>query len=1257
MKTTLRRQSATRRVRTVASFVVLVAVIVSVLSAHWSSDAAAPVAAPANCTAPGIQIATDPAGDQFGAQPLGQNGQQDLVAVSIAEEYDFAGRGTLVATMKVSQLDPNALPRNANWVTFFTARHADNTTTEYFVSADTNETGAISYNYGHVDGSNNVTNGTADNGTLSAAGKTLTVKLALEKVKKPVAATPLPTLTGATVDLSAGKTISNVRGQTYMLIGATTVGGLLQDIDNTNGGSYSFVGAAACAPEATPTPTPTATPTPTNGGGGDPAACVSANTILRTDPTSDQTGNPAANQQLDIQSISIAEDYRILNSERLIFKMKVANLSTLPANGVWRTVFTVGASSFFVSMNTDLNSVVFYEYGTVTGTTVAGLGAPDEASFTPDGNITISIANSKVGNPQAGTTLTAISGRTQQFVGTTGTGAFLNMDSTTPDATYSLAGKSPSCTPTAPVSGATYLKGGIDFSPTVALQAPATVRDGEPSLRVDKYGNAYVSAIRGVPAGNDLWYIDLRPTVGGQPNPNYDPFMRNPQYRGQPDAFTGEGQPSLLADGGGDVDLAVSFPDSDTENPNAPPTLTFTSLALANISTAKSTDRGITFTKNPAGNVTGGLPIDDRQWFEAVGANTVYMIYRTAAPAVTQIQRSNDGGLTWGPARTAGAIGQVGSVDVHKATGTVYLSGSTGQVCVGTPLSPLDEPLTYTCKQAAPANANIFFVVKVADDGTPNGTAYVTFSDGRSIFIAYSSDKGQTWSTPIRVNDGLETRTSLFPWIETGPVPGSLGIVWYATDSATNTNDSNWRVYFASATGANTNAPTFRQVEAGDHIHHASNISLSGLDPTNPNVNRNLIDYFQIAFDPTGAAVIAYTDDHNDFDGNTYVMRQISGASIKGGNIPTPVEGSALPAPAPLSADGSQVVDPPMDARTSTVITRTAEPVDIVSIKYSAEPGTGSPVLVATMKVTDLTVIPPSGSWRMAFAANAPDSVLSPTGQFTFGVADRGDQFFVQALTDAAGAQTYRFGTAARNGDGSIAYTDRGAADGGAFDQTAKTITVRVSLNKLNPFVKQGNPPVGAGSVLVGLRGAASVAAQGNAARSDNTRGGTQYTITLPSSNVALTSNGSTASASSVYAGRNYSAASAIDGDRIGANWETGGGWNDNTRDAYPDWLQVDFNASRTINEIRVITLQDDFTHAQEPTPTMTCNLYGLLDYDVQYWNGVDWATVPGGQITGNNLVMRTLTFPDITTTKIRVVVHNARQHHSRVVEVEAIGN
>jgi hypothetical protein len=74
----------------------------------------------------------------------------------------------------------------------------------------------------------------------------------------------------------------------------------------------------------------------------------------------------------------------------------------------------------------------------------------------------------------------------------------------------------------------------------------------------------------------------------------------------------------------------------------------------------------------------------------------------------------------------------------------------------------------------------------------------------------------------------------------------------------------------------------------------------------------------------------------------------------------------------------------------------------------------------------------------------------------------------------------------------------------------------------------------------------------------------------------------------------------------------------------------------------------------QEPTATTTANGEGLLDFEVQTWNGSAWVTVPGGSVTGNTLAMRVFTFSDIATDKIRVLVHNARNNYSRIVEVEA---
>jgi len=147
--------------------------------------------------------------------------------------------------------------------------------------------------------------------------------------------------------------------------------------------------------------------------------------------------------------------------------------------------------------------------------------------------------------------------------------------------------------------------------------------------------------------------------------------------------------------------------------------------------------------------------------------------------------------------------------------------------------------------------------------------------------------------------------------------------------------------------------------------------------------------------------------------------------------------------------------------------------------------------------------------------------------------------------------------------------------------------------------------------------------------------------------NVALTSNGGIASASS-----ELSAASiAIDGVR---NWATTGAWKDATADSFPDWLQVNFNVSKTINEIDVYAVTDDYTNPVDPTEATTFTLYGISDYNVQYWDGANWTTVPGGSITGNNKVWKKITFASITTTAIRVVVNNAQASYSRIVELEA---
>nr|MBA2737519.1 M20/M25/M40 family metallo-hydrolase [Pyrinomonadaceae bacterium] len=149
--------------------------------------------------------------------------------------------------------------------------------------------------------------------------------------------------------------------------------------------------------------------------------------------------------------------------------------------------------------------------------------------------------------------------------------------------------------------------------------------------------------------------------------------------------------------------------------------------------------------------------------------------------------------------------------------------------------------------------------------------------------------------------------------------------------------------------------------------------------------------------------------------------------------------------------------------------------------------------------------------------------------------------------------------------------------------------------------------------------------------------------------NVALATNGGVASASSQQSGG--APGIAIDGVK---NWATSGAWKDATANIYPDILQVDFNGGKTINEIDVFAVKDDFSNPVDPTEVETFNYYGITSFDVQYWNNSSWTTVPNGSVVGNNKVVTKLVFSPITTTKIRVVVNNAQAGYSRIVELQA---
>jgi hypothetical protein len=100
--------------------------------------------------------------------------------------------------------------------------------------------------------------------------------------------------------------------------------------------------------------------------------------------------------------------------------------------------------------------------------------------------------------------------------------------------------------------------------------------------------------------------------------------------------------------------------------------------------------------------------------------------------------------------------------------------------------------------------------VTVCDtSGGPNhGTIYINWTDQRNgtsntdVWLVKSTDGGNTWSQPVKVNDDMTTRHQFFTWMAVDQVTGYLWFVWY---DRRNYSDNRTDVYMArSADGGNT---------------------------------------------------------------------------------------------------------------------------------------------------------------------------------------------------------------------------------------------------------------------------------------------------------------------------------------------------------------------------------------------------------------------------------------------------------------------
>jgi hypothetical protein len=143
--------------------------------------------------------------------------------------------------------------------------------------------------------------------------------------------------------------------------------------------------------------------------------------------------------------------------------------------------------------------------------------------------------------------------------------------------------------------------------------------------------------------------------------------------------------------------------------------------------------------------------------------------------------------------------------------------------------------------------------------------------------------------------------------------------------------------------------------------------------------------------------------------------------------------------------------------------------------------------------------------------------------------------------------------------------------------------------------------------------------------------------------NWALAARGATARASSEHESGQYNAATVLQGETTGARWAHGGGWNDNTLQAYPDWLEIQLAEPRTVRAVKVYTY--------DPV-----DRYGLRDFMIQAGVDGEWRDL--ATIVDNLSRVIAVRVPPTRTARLRLWItatHGANDY-SRVVAVEVWG-
>ncbi len=384
--------------------------------------------------------------------------------------------------------------------------------------------------------------------------------------------------------------------------------------------------------------------------------------------------------------------------------------------------------------------------------------------------------------------------------------------------------------------GSSETSGGADaahaFGPVVLVDS--TNYGGEPGVDAAPDGALYVNGPSGFGGASGSWLY--RSTDGGA---------------------TWAECAATTGPGGGDSNAAI--------NPQG--YIVMNDLWLGSLTFYLSKDRCASWTTMP---VSTPVPVGDRQWVDYGFSDCEFYQSWNQIPTGIHVQLTRDCGLTWTDKTAASSVDLIGNLVVDHTGRTrnayqIYTVDGAIKVAIGKVTEGLTGPqLNFNVRTVAAAqqshDTTHSFPAAAIDAG---GNVHAVWQDlvklspgnfDSRIMYAYSTDAGITWIAPRAISTG---GSNVFPWIDAGAA-GKANAAWYQADAAGDPNvvGGPWRVVMAQATalGGAWTTSTATTLSVHNDVICTGGTSCDGDD-------RDMLDFFEIAHDAAGRAVIAFTKD------------------------------------------------------------------------------------------------------------------------------------------------------------------------------------------------------------------------------------------------------------------------------------------------------------------------------------------------------------------------------------------------------------